>query len=104
MEYLVSLAERAERDLAELFDEIDAANSEAAWKWYRRLKKAVLSLEELPARCPATPEDARFRHLPFGRKPHIYRVIYRINESGRRVEVLHIRHGARREFDATLLE
>jgi plasmid stabilization system protein ParE len=66
MAYLVSLTERAERDLAELFNEIDAANSDAAWKWYRGLKKAVLSLEELLARCPAIPEDARFRHLLFG--------------------------------------
>jgi toxin ParE1/3/4 len=104
MAYLVSLTERAERDLAELFNEIDAANSDAAWKWYRGLKKAVLSLEELPGRCPAIPEDARFRHLLFGRKPHVYRVIYRINEPEKRVEVLHIRHGARREFDTTLAE
>jgi plasmid stabilization system protein ParE len=31
-------------------------------------------------------------------------VIYRINEPEKRVEVLHIRHGARREFDTTLAE
>ena len=31
-------------------------------------------------------------------KPHIYRAIYRVLEKQKQVEVLHIRHGARRRF------
>jgi mRNA-degrading endonuclease RelE of RelBE toxin-antitoxin system len=55
----------------------------------------------MPNRCPATPENPRLRHLLYGRKPHVYRVIYRVLENEKRVNVLHIRHGARRKFKAS---
>src|SRR4051812_3859504 len=51
MEYLVSITSRAERDLAQLFTQINAENSSAALKWYLGLKEAILSLEEHPNRC-----------------------------------------------------
>jgi plasmid stabilization system protein ParE len=98
--YLVSIAARAERDLAQLFGEIDAENSEVALKWYEGLKEGILSLENLPYRCPVIPEKSRLRHLLYGRKPHVYRVTYRILEKEKRVDVLHIRHGARRDLAA----
>jgi toxin ParE1/3/4 len=96
MTYLVSLTARAERDLALLFEAIHADDSETALIWYRGLKKAILSLETLPNRCPPTNENARLRNLLYGSKPHIYRVIFRVLEKERRVEVLHVRHGSRR--------
>jgi toxin ParE1/3/4 len=96
MAYLVNLTARAQRDLAHLYAEINAEYSEAALKWYRGLKEAILSLEEQPNRCPVTPETDKFRHLLYSHKPHIYRVIYRVLEKQKQVEVLHIRHGARR--------
>ncbi len=34
-------------------------------------------------------------------KPNIYRVIYRISEKQKQVEVLHIRHGARGRLKAS---
>ena len=46
----------------------------------------------------AVPHDAleqNLRHLLYGRKPHVYRVIYRIVERSGEVQILHIRHGAR---------
>lgn len=95
MAYLVNLTARAQRDLAHLYAEINAEYSEPALKWYRGLKDAMLSLEEQPNRCPATPENNSLRHLLYGRKPHIYRVIYRVLEKQKQVDVLHIRHGAR---------
>lgn len=98
MEYLVNIAARAERDLAQLYEEIHPGHSEAALNWYRGLKEAILSLKEQPNRCAVTPENERLRHLLYGTKPHIYRVIYRVLERQKRVEVLHIRHGARRRF------
>ena len=49
-----------------------------------------------------TPEDNNLRHLLYGNKPHIYRVIFRISPESKAVEILHIRHGARREFDDSL--
>ena len=98
MAYLVELTRRAERDFASLYEEVGTERSAAALRWYRGLKKAVLSLEELPTRCPSTPENPRLRHLLYGRKTHVYRVIYRVVEKEERVQVLHIRHGAMRRF------
>jgi len=45
-----------------------------------------------------TPESDKLRHLLYGKKPHIYRAIYRVLEEQKQVDVLHIRHGARRRF------
>ena len=52
MAYLVSITSRAERDLAQLYLEINAEHSDAALNWYRALKEATLGLEEQPNRCP----------------------------------------------------
>jgi len=53
----------------------------------------------MPNRCPATRENLRLRHLLYGKKPHVFRVIYRVLEREKRVEVLHIRHGAMADFE-----
>jgi toxin ParE1/3/4 len=95
MAYLVSISSRPQRDLAQIYTRINADDSDAALKWYRGFKSAILSLEEQPNRCPATPENDKLRHLLYGHKPHIYRAIYRVVEKREQVEVLHIRHGAR---------
>lgn len=99
MAYAVNLTARAERDFTLLYAEINAEQSGAALKWYRGFKVAILSLEEMPNRCPVIREKGQLRHLLYGRKPHVYRVIYRICEEEQSVEVLHIRHGARRSFN-----
>jgi toxin ParE1/3/4 len=104
MAYHVSITARAARDLAKLYDDINAADSDAARRWYDGLKRSILSLEEVPRRCAATPENYRLRHLLYGNRPHIYHVIYRILERQRRVEILHVRHGARRKFRRSDLE
>jgi len=95
MAYLVKITSHAERDFANLYRDIDAGTSGAALKWYWGLKKAVLTLEDHPNRCPATPEKVDLRHLLYGSKPHIYRVIFEVDEARKTVWVLHIRHGAR---------
>ena len=103
MAYLVNITLRAERDFALLYDDIDVGESDAALKWYRGLKQAVLSLEEHPGRCPVTPEKKQLRHLLYGNKPHVYRVIYRVLEKQKQVDVLHIRHGARHSLKSSEL-
>lgn len=95
MAYLVDITVRAERDLTALYEEINAENARAALRWYTGLKEAILSLEALPYRCPVTAEKKQLRHLLYGRRSGVYRVIYRVMEKQKRVEVLHIRHGAR---------
>jgi toxin ParE1/3/4 len=96
--WLVNITARAERDLVALYDEIDAESSAAARAWYTGLRMSILSLEQLPHAWPITRESRRLRHLLYGRKPHIYRVIYRAVKSRHQVDILHIRHGARRAF------
>lgn len=98
MAYLVNISARAERDLSLIFDAIHVERSEAAVTWYSGLREAILSLEEKPNRCPETPETSRLRHLLYGHKPHVYRVIYWVTESSRQVDILHVRHGARQRF------
>ena len=98
MAYVVNLTTRAQRDLVLLYREINAEHSNAALKWYVGFKEAILSLERRPNRCPVTPENDKFRHLLYANAPHIYRAIYRVLETSKRVEVLHIRHGARRRI------
>jgi plasmid stabilization system protein ParE len=101
MAYLVRITARARRDLALLFRDIHGEESEAALRWYKGLRDAVLTLEKLPNRCPATPENPELRHLLYGRKLHVYRAIFRVLKKDKRVNVLHVRHGARRRFNAS---
>jgi toxin ParE1/3/4 len=98
MAYLVDITPHAERDLAALYKQIDAEYSQAAMEWYLGIKEAILSLEEHPNRCPVTRQKDKLRHLLYGHKPNIYRVLYRVSEKQKRVEVLRIRHGARRQL------
>jgi len=98
MAYLVNITSRAERDLADLYRRINAEHSDAALEWYLGLKEAILSLEEQPNRCPVTRKNDKLRHLLYGHKTHIFRVIYRVLERQKHVDVLHIRHGARRKL------
>ena len=104
MAYVVNLTARAEHDLEYLYGATNAESSGAALAWYLGLTEAILNLEASPNRCPVAPENSRLRHLLYGNKAHICRVIYRAAEKGRRVDVLHIRHGARRRFKQSDIE
>jgi plasmid stabilization system protein ParE len=94
-EVLVTRAADAEAD--EIFERIFQAAPSAAIRWYRGLLKAIHSLEHNPNRCPLAPEDEDFpeqmRNLLYGKRRHIYRVIFTIRNDT--VYVLHIRHAAR---------
>jgi plasmid stabilization system protein ParE len=98
MVYRVKLMPRAQRDLVRLYGWIGADSSDAALAWYRGLKDAIRTLRTTPNRCPSTPEDSALRHLLYGTRPHVYRIIYRVLEKQKQVDVLHIRHGARQGF------
>jgi len=95
---------RAEADLDDIFLFIRAPESPPAERWFIGLLDAIASLDHLPQRHPVAHEDPTLRHLLYGNKPHIYRVIYSIDEARRRVEVLHIRHHARKPFRAEDLQ
>jgi toxin ParE1/3/4 len=102
MTYRVELAHRAIRDLEILYVEKNAAESQASARWYNGLEEAVYTLATHPYRCPAAPEARKVKrkllHLLYGKKPHIYRVIYEVDERQKTVWVLTIRHGARQKL------
>jgi len=99
MTYRVELTGRAASDLDSLYVEKHATDSPAAARWYNSLEEAVYSLERSPNRCTAAPEAEKSRRpllqLVYGKKPHVYRVIYEADEKRQLITVLTIRHGAR---------
>ncbi len=102
MTYLVEFADCAARDLEILYVEKNAAESQAAARWYNGLEEAVYALASYPHRCPVAPEASKtkrkLRRLLYGNKPHVYRVIFEVDERRQAVRVLAIRHGARRKL------
>lgn len=100
MQYLVRLTGRALRDMEAIYNYIEADASKHAFAWFNRLAKAIYSLERFPSRGPVIPESKRLRHLLFGKKPYIYRIIYGVDKRNHVVNVLHIRHSVRAVLSA----
>jgi toxin ParE1/3/4 len=100
MKYLVKLTNRALRDMESIYGYVEGDASHHAFAWFNRLAKAIYSLERFPTRGPVIPENKKLRHLLFGKKPHIYRIIYAIDKRNHVVNVLHIRHGVRAALSA----
>jgi toxin ParE1/3/4 len=102
MAYRVDLTVRAERDLDNIYARVSAENSAAGAVWYFELEDAVRGLKILPHRCPIIAESKEtkggLRHLLYGSKRGVYRVIYEINESDKLVSVITIRHSAMDRF------
>lgn len=102
MVYKVSLTARAEADAYRAFDHIREVASGRAERWLRDLFAAVMTLTELPARCPVIPEADELgypaRHLIYGKRTAAFRIIFDIEEDskeGPRVRVLRIWRGTR---------
>jgi len=96
MAYEIRLAKRAIHDLRHIYKTIEAETSLAADVWFRGLESLILSLETHPAHGTVTRERSHLRHLLYGNKPHIYRILYTLDENTKVVNVAQIRHGARR--------
>ena len=99
MTFRVEISAQAERDAESILEWLIAEHTgQAGIDWFLSLDDAFASLAEFPERCLVAPESARFpfevRQLLFGRKPHIYRILFTIETN--KVQVLHIRHGRRK--------
>ena len=94
-EVMISVAAQVEMD--EAFSWLVARSPMNGPLWYDHLVDAILSLADMPARCPLARESAEFeediRQLLVGDKRHAYRVLFAIR--GGNVMVLHVRHAAR---------
>jgi len=95
MRYLVKLTERALRDMTSIYEYVELTSLESAFAWFNDLEEAVYSLERYPERGRVIPENKKLRHLLFGKKPTVYRIIYAVDKRRLVVNIVHIRHGAR---------
>jgi toxin ParE1/3/4 len=100
MAYRVEIAKNAEAELEELYLWVVARAPQQGSKWFNGLERAVLSLDHHPKRCPVAPEsidpDDSVRVLSYGRKPHVYRIFFTVDDDANVVRVVHVRRGARR--------
>ena len=91
--YRVEITQSAEGDVDEIWNHIGADSIENATRFVMQLEQKIRTLEGMPHRCPAIPENkllgTLYRHLILGD----YRVIFRIAASS--VFVLRIVHGNR---------
>ena len=98
MAFRVKTSVTAKRDLDGILGWLLAQGAgETGLRWFQGLREAVKSLAHAPYRCPLAPENALFafevRQLVYGRKPHVYRILYTIE--GDTVSIVHVRHGRR---------
>jgi toxin ParE1/3/4 len=100
MAYHVEIAKNAEAELEELYLWVVGRAPHQGAKWFNGLERAVLSLDRHPNRCPVAPEsidpDRPVRVLSYGRKPHVYRIFFTIDDDAKVVRVVHLRRSARR--------
>lgn len=90
------------KDLIDIYERISADDSPSAAKWFNGLEAAIDALKQFPRRCPIVPESKAtkdgLRHLLYGAKRDVYRVIYDIDEQRKMVRIITIRHSAMGEF------
>jgi toxin ParE1/3/4 len=99
MAYRVELAKNAEAELEELYAWVVERAPIQGAAWFNGLERAILALEQLPKRFRIAPEsfdpEQPVRVLDYGRRPHVYRVFFTVDERAKVVRVVHIRRGAR---------
>lgn len=98
MAYQVLLAAAAQADAERIYDGVIQQAPLQGAGWFDSLMDSLSSLRQLPRRCPLAKESAiakrEIRCLHFGKRRHVYRILYEVDELRRIVWVLHIRHGA----------
>jgi len=95
MAYRVRLTRLARRDLEQLWESINATESAAASRGFDRLQETIALLATAPRMSSVTHEDKTVRQVIYGNKPHLYRILYDIDNHDQRVDILSIWHGRR---------
>jgi plasmid stabilization system protein ParE len=98
-DYEVVFAPTAEEDLRNILNWLEKEAPEKVSEWYAAIKAEISSLSRMPKRCPLAPENGLWgqdevRQLLFQSYPSKYRVLFSVNQNV--VQLLNIRHGARR--------
>jgi plasmid stabilization system protein ParE len=98
MTHRVVLHVLAKKDLRDAYERVAEHAPESAARWLSRFEASLQTLEENPRRCPFAREnskvDVEIREFLFGKRPHVFRVIFTIDES--EVRILRIRRAQRR--------
>ena len=98
MKYRVLIQPPARADVEAAYLYLRERSEDAAERWLSGLELTIASLSELPERFGLAPESKEFpepiRQLVYGRRRGRYRILYVVR--GKKVHVLHVRHGARR--------
>jgi plasmid stabilization system protein ParE len=98
MIFTVIITPDAEQEMEDAYLWLLPQTDQHAPLWYNGLIEAILSLENMPGRCPLAPESAavnaeEIRQLLYGTPPHLYRILFSIRSET--VVILHVRHAAR---------
>lgn len=93
MSHRVVITPTAMADIAEQVTYIRSDSPVAANRWYNGCLDAIASLELMPRRCGLAPEAESFEREIRQLIYHSHRILYEV--VGDRVNVLHVRHGAR---------
>src|ERR1700677_619104 len=108
MGYRGSLSDTAITDAYAAFERIREAAPLHSEAWLTGLFEAILSLDEIPARCPVIPETGQLgfpaRQLLHGKGRGVYLSIFDVREKKQQVRVLRICHASRDAIAATDVE
>jgi plasmid stabilization system protein ParE len=98
MAFRVEVLPRAKADLESIWLWLAERAPSRGADWFNGLERAIYSLSESPDRCPLarslSTASGPVRQLLYGRYPHVYKIYFHV--VGDTVEVMHIRHGARK--------
>ena len=97
MTYRVIVLPGAESDIADAVSWIAEHSPVAAARWLEGIRQALITLSEVPSRCPVAGDDfgseVIVRQLFYGRRRNRYRILFTVK--GDTVQILRVRHGAR---------
>lgn len=98
MTYAVLVQRLALQDLESAYQRAARNAPATADRWLERFRRALRTLQHNPQRCPLAREDRKvdleIREFLFGRRPHVFRVLFTID--GDTVRILRIRRAQRR--------
>lgn len=101
MRFRIVIEATAIEDLEAINLWLSRHSGSAASAWYAQMAQEAGSLDTAPQRCPFAPENNSFeeeiRHLLFGKRRNVYRVIFTLR--GTSVHVLHVRDGAQQPLE-----
>jgi plasmid stabilization system protein ParE len=95
MAYRVNLTDRVLRELDDIHAEINVVGSAGAARWFSRMEDTIQLLASSPRMGKPAREASGVREIIYGKKPHLYRILYEVDESTESVDVLSIWHGRR---------